>query len=103
MRAQLEELAANLVLGWRDSEAGRGIAAQFALLGDRALAEGYQEASRIAAIAAQRINCQNGVDGEENKSKLTWRNCDKRLRRGPASQLRQRGSSRPSRSLKILN
>jgi two-component system chemotaxis sensor kinase CheA len=67
LRAQLEELASDLVLsGLGDADAG-GIAGQFRRLAERAGSEGYSEAELIASAVAARIASHPGQGIEEKQ------------------------------------
>jgi two-component system chemotaxis sensor kinase CheA len=55
LRAQLEELAADLVVGGSGGMAGAEFADQFRRLAERAGSEGYAEAAGIATSVAQRL------------------------------------------------
>jgi two-component system, chemotaxis family, sensor kinase CheA len=65
LKAQLEELVADLVLAPSDSRTGNTFAAQFRVLGERAQAEGYLEAATIATGLAKDVGTgSNGVQRE---------------------------------------
>src|SRR5258707_15415581 len=68
LRAQLEELAADLVLTAPESLSSEDFAAQFGKLGQRAGAEGYSEAARIASALAKNIASQTA--GEQLEADL---------------------------------
>ncbi len=55
LRSQLEELAADLVLGGSTTESATAFAAQFRRLSERANAEGFPDAARIAEAVANQI------------------------------------------------
>jgi two-component system chemotaxis sensor kinase CheA len=65
LRAQLEELAADLVLNASGSEDGGDFAHQFRKLSERAGEEGHAEAARVAAVIAQTIASQGSVPDEK--------------------------------------
>jgi two-component system chemotaxis sensor kinase CheA len=62
LRAQLEELATDLVLTAMEGQSGEGFADQFRNLSRRASAEGYLEASRIALELAGDVGSELAVE-----------------------------------------
>src|SRR5271168_4773649 len=65
LRAQLEELAADLVLGGPGSEGLEKLARQLRHLSERASSGGYRDAAEIASSVANRIS-QEGAGRDEN-------------------------------------
>jgi two-component system chemotaxis sensor kinase CheA len=77
LRAQLEELATDLVLTAMEGQSGEAFADQFRSLSQRASAEGYSEAARIASELAGNIGSQADVDKVEadlNRIRLALEN-----------------------------
>ena len=73
LRAQLEELAADLVLAAPERLSSGDFAAQFGKLSQRAGAEGYSEAARIASALAKNIGSQTGganLEADLNRLRL---------------------------------
>src|SRR5271154_6717662 len=73
LRAKLEELAADLVLTTPESSSIEGFARRLSILSQRAGAEGYSEAARIASALAQNIASQTKgeeLEGELNRLRL---------------------------------
>jgi two-component system chemotaxis sensor kinase CheA len=72
LRAQLEELAADLVLGGSGGDGAAGFVAQFRRLSERAIAEGYRDAGEIASeIAAKMADSGANRDWNQPDADLT--------------------------------